>query len=257
MDDRWHKKVKALSVHVAARAKDIIYPPACLVCRESIDGAGQLCTECWRKVHFLDGPACSRCGIPFEFDIGEGSVCAGCLAAPPIYACARSVFLYDEASKALVLSLKHADRIELAPTLAGWMVRSGREILRHGDVLVPVPLHWQRRISRRFNQSAELTRWIATISEKPMSLLALERHKAGPSQGTLRRKARQRNVAGVFRIRESLAHEVEGKRAILVDDVMTTGATANACARAILNAGAAKVDVLTLARVALPGQSTI
>ena len=234
-----------------------IYPPLCVICRKSIDEAGHLCPDCWSQVHFLDGPICHQCGVPFDHPMFEGALCAACHASPPVYSRARAVFIYDDASKALVLALKHGDRTDLVPILSQWLSRKASDLRTSSSLLVPVPLHWRRRLTRQFNQSAELSRGIHRSTGIDLSLRALERHVHGPSQGALTRKARQRNVAGVFRVRPPAKSEIGGRHVILVDDVLTTGATANACARVLVKAGAAHVDVLTLARVALPNQVRI
>ncbi len=257
METQWRREMGAVAGALTATLKNAVYPPACLICREAIDGAGQLCPACWREVHFLAGPVCDRCGIPFDFELPEGALCASCVATPPQFDRARAVFMYTETSKRLVLSLKHGDRTDLAPVLAAWMARAGRDMFAEADLVVPVPLHWRRRVWRRFNQSAELARPLSRETGVPAHLALLERHRPGPSQGALSRRARGRNVAGSFRLRADEKESVEGQHIVLIDDVMTTGATANACARTLRRAGARQIDVLTVARVALPGQSAI
>ncbi len=257
MHEPWHHRMAAYGSVLARAAANAIFPPVCLVCRKPVDDAGHLCSECWGNIHFLDGPVCDSCGVPFEFETFEDQKCAACIASPPDYAHARAVFVYDDASKPLVLSLKHGDRTDFAPTLAAWLHRSGKHMLTRADILVPVPLHWRRRVSRRFNQSAELVRILSRITSLPAGMTVLERMKPGPSQGTLSRRARNRNVAGVFRTRDGTGDLIADKHVILIDDVLTTGATANACARALSRGGARQVDVLTLARVALPQQVAI
>ena len=246
---------------VARYARDTviktIYPPMCVICRKSIDEAGHLCPDCWSQVHFLDGPICHQCGVPFEYPLFEGALCAACHASPPAYARARATFIYNDASKGLILALKHGDRTDLVPVLSNWLTRKAGELAQRDSLLVPVPLHWRRRLTRQFNQSADLARGVHRMIGIDVSLQALERHVHGPSQGALTRQARQRNVAGVFRVRPPAVRDIEGRHVILVDDVLTTGATANACARVLLKAGADQVDVLTLARVALPNQVRI
>ena len=234
-----------------------IYPPMCVICRKSIDEAGHLCPECWAQVHFLDGPICEQCGVPFEHPMFDGALCASCHASPPAYQRARATFIYNDASKALILALKHGDRTDLVPILGNWLARKVANLADTNSLLVPVPLHWRRRVARQFNPSAELARSLHKATGIDLSLLALERLVNTPSQGALNRTARQRNVAGVFRVRPAAKREIEGRHVILVDDVLTTGATANACARTLLRAGADHVDVLTLARVALPNQVRI
>lgn len=253
----WQERLSGYAYHLGAAVKDLVYPPVCLSCRKTVDRAGQLCPDCWGSIHFLDGPVCDRCGLPFEYENFLTVHCAACTASPPDFQHARAVFVYDDASKSLVLSLKHGDRTDFVPTLAAWLARAGKDMLSRGDLLVPVPLHWRRRVGRRFNQSAELARALSDISGVPLQHSVLERVKAGPSQGALSRRGRVRNVAGAFQVRNGPTDEISEKHVILIDDVLTTGATANACARALLSGGAWQVDVLTLARVALPGQVAI
>jgi ComF family protein len=165
---------------------------------------------------------------------------------------------YDDGSRPLLLGFKHGDRTEAAAPYAAWMARGGRELLAAAEVVAPVPLHWRRLFSRRYNQAALLARALARVEslanggltdgglvEVPDLLL---RRRATPSQGRLTRSERQRNVAGAFAVNPRRAALLQGRRLLLVDDVMTTGATVAACSRAALKAGAAAVDVLVLAR---------
>ena len=250
---QWRPMVR----HAQEVVMKTIYPPLCAICRKSIDETGHICPDCWSQIHFLEEPICHQCGVPFETPLFEGALCAACHASPPVYRRARAVFVYNEASKALVLALKHGDRTDLVPILSQWLSRKVKELQQPDSLLVPVPLHWRRRLTRQFNQSADLARGVHQITGIDLALFALERHVHGPSQGALTRKARQKNVSGVFGVRPSALDAVDGRHVILIDDVLTTGATANACARALANAGAGQVDVLTLARVALPNQVRI
>jgi ComF family protein len=168
------------------------------------------------------------------------------IADPPAYQRARAAVRFDDISRALVHSLKYGDRLDLAPTLGRWMARAGREILAETDALVPVPLHWRRLWARRFNQSAALAGAISSATGVPVAHAALHRVKPTPQQVGLSRKERATNVQGAFRGDRA---EVAGRRLTLVDDVLTSGATVDACARALLRAGAARVDVLVFARV--------
>jgi ComF family protein len=191
-----------------------------------------------------------RCGLPFEIDPGEFSICAGCYATPNAFDCARSILYYDQASKNLILRFKHGDRLECAPAFIGWLERAGRLLLQDTDIVVPVPLHHSRLWRRRYNQSAILAKGIAQGFDKSFGPSILARLRKTPSQGSMpSAKARRRNVAGAFEITERGRREVRGKKVLLLDDVYTTGATLNACAGALRRAGAERINVLTLARV--------
>ncbi|MCA8927448.1 MAG: ComF family protein [Alphaproteobacteria bacterium] len=222
-------------------------PPRCLACQEPLAPPGGLCPDCWPMVRFLSEPLCERCGIPLEAP-GQ-DICGHCVAEPPAYDRARAVFAYEDGSRELVLRLKHADALAGVPVLARWMARPGADMLRQADWLVPVPLHWRRLFQRRYNQSAELARALARIAGVPALPDGLVRVRKTPSQGGLSRRRRRANVLGAFAVADRHRHRIDGRRVIVVDDVMTTGATAEACATALLAAGASGVDVLCLARV--------
>lgn len=241
-----------LPVHLWRAALDAVLPPRCLSCGAIADADAALCPQCWAKLAFLAPPCCQRCGLAFEFDLGPGAVCGPCAAAPPVYGRARAVLRYDDASKALLLALKHADRTEGVPAFGRWLARAGAELLEDAEVLVPVPLHWLRLFRRRYNQAALLALALARCSGVPVLPDALTRVRRTPSQGRMSPAQRRRNVAGAFKVAERRRARVDGLRVLLLDDVLTTGATAEACARALLASGAAAVDVLTLARVERP-----
>ena len=228
---------------------DAILPPRCLKCGEIVADSGALCGRCWPELRFLSAPCCACCGFPFEFDMGEGSLCAACSAERPLYERARAALAYDDASRDLVLRFKHADRIDGAATFAGWMARAGAELVASADIIAPVPLHRWRLVRRRYNQAAILANALGALREQRVVPDLLVRRRATPSQGHLGRGQRQRNVAGAFALHARRAHMAAGARILLVDDVLTTGATAEACAKALRNGGAKAVDLLVLARV--------
>jgi ComF family protein len=231
-------------------ALDLLFPPLCIACRKPVGEPGALCAACWQPIRFLEGPMCDRCGLPFEFDPGAATLCGGCHSRPPAFDKARAVMRYDAHSRGPILALKHGDRLELTPGFARWLNRSGRLLLAETDVIVPVPLHRSRIWARRYNQAAELARALARLSGKPVNFAALVRRRPTPSQGAMSSaKARRRNVLGAFKVPPRHKTAIAGRNLLLIDDVLTTGATVDACARALKRAGATKVLVLALARV--------
>lgn len=238
---------------IGRAALDLLFPPLCMMCRKQVGEPGSLCADCWRNISFIEGPACLSCGLPFEFDVGADTRCAACLAQPPAFDRAKSVMRYDEFSRGPILALKRADRHDVVPAFARWLERAGRDLIHDADMIVPVPLHPVRLWMRRFNQSALLAQALARRTRKRFEPLILSRTRQTPSQGEMASaKARRRNVRGAFRVDSAQLNLVKGRNVLLVDDVLTTGATVDACARALKRAGAAKVSVLTLARVARP-----
>ena len=226
-------------------ALDLVFPP------QALDGgaalAGGLSAQAWSRIHFLDGPVCDGCGAPFEYDIG--SRCAACLGKPRAFDAARAACLYDEVSRDPILKLKHADRLDLAPLFARWLSRAAQSLIDEADAIAPVPLHPGRLLSRRYNQAAEIARPLARMTELAYLPDALVRRRATDTQGGKSGVGRKRNVAGAFEVPGRRAWRVAGKRILLIDDVMTTGATAEGCARALKAAGALRVDVAVVARV--------
>jgi ComF family protein len=232
---------------VAKVLLDLLFPPLCIGCRVPVGDPG-FCATCWSALTFLDGPACACCGLPFPVALEGENLCAACLSRPPAFDRARAILAYDEHSRGAILALKHADRLELVPGFARWLARAGQGLIRESDLVVPVPLHRRRLWQRRYNQSAELARRLAHNWALAFDPFALVRSRATRSQGAVgSAKGRRRNVLGAFKVPDGA--RVAGKRILLLDDVLTTGATAEACARALKRAGASKVYVLALARV--------
>jgi len=238
-------------------ALDFGLPPLCPACRGLVGNDGGLCAACWAQLSFIAPPLCDRLGTPLGYDPGPGVLSTEAITNPPAFARARAAVRYDDIASALVHALKYGDRLDLAPTMGRWMARAGRELTDDADALVPVPLHWRRLWMRRFNQAAALARAIAKSSRVPVLDDALKRLRATPQQVGLKRAERATNVQGAFQVPDERNAAVAGRRLVLIDDVLTSGATADACARALLRAGAARVDVLVFARVVDPLRAPI
>ena len=236
---------------LGARALDLVYPPVCLSCRRATAAHDALCPACWRQMRFIERPYCERLGTPFDVDLGQdGLVSPQAMADPPVFARARAaVAFHDGPARILVYRFKYYDRLEVATAMAGWMARAGAELLAEADVLAPAPLHWLRLAGRRYNQAAVLAQALSRATGVPTSAEALARVKATAPQVGLSRAQRAANLQGAFRTPEAAALSILDKNVVLVDDVLTSGATANAAARALLRGGAQRVDVLTFARV--------
>jgi ComF family protein len=234
--------------HTARLALDIALPTLCVACREPVDGEG-VCASCWSKMSFIAPPFCPRLGIPFVYDPGPELLSMEAIANPPAYARARAAVRYDDVARTLVHALKYQDRTDLAPAMGRWMARAGRELLGEADALVPVPLHWRRGWSRRYNQSGALARVIERQTGVRLASEALRRVRPTEQQIGLSRSQRATNVQGAFKVAADRKADIQGRRVVLIDDVLTSGATVDACARALLRAKAASVDVLVFARV--------
>jgi ComF family protein len=250
------KRAADAAYWLARTTLDLALPPLCPACREPVDGR-RLCATCWSKLSFNSRPYCEWLGIPFAYDPGPGIQSMEAIADPPAYNRAGAAVRFDEISRALVHGLKCDDRLELAPMMGHWIGHAGRELLAEADALVPVPLHWRRSWSRRFNQSAMLAAAISAESKVPVASGALKRVKATAQQVGLTRSELAANVQGAFRVPEEGKAAVAGRRLIVIDDVLTSGATVGGCAKALLRAGAVNVDVLVFARVADPVRVSI
>jgi ComF family protein len=235
---------------------DVLLPPHCLTCDAQVERQGSFCATCFSSLNLISAPFCARCGVPFahegEAERGEGGalLCAPCLSRAPGFAVARAALRYDEGAKRLLLPFKHADRTEMAVPLARLMARAGAEMLAAADILAPVPAHWRRLIARRYDQAALLAQRLGRLSGRRVVPDLLRRTRATVPLGDKGAAERAALVADAFSVARPA--RVAGKRVLLVDDVMTSGATAEACARALLAAGAARVDVLAAARVPDP-----
>jgi ComF family protein len=225
---------------------DGVLPPRCLSCGETVAEPDALCARCWTGITFFAPPWCAGCGAPFPHPNGEEAVCAECARDRRSWDRARAVLRYDKHSRRLVLGLKHGDRTHVARAFGRWMHRAGSEVLAGADLMIPVPLHWTRLFLRRYNQAALIAQAIRSSGGPPVAANWLVRRRRTPMQGQLGSLARERNVRSAFAMRPG--RSVAGKRVVIIDDVMTTGATVEECARVLKRAGAASVCVLTLAR---------
>ena len=225
----------------------LILPPVCPICEAVVDEPHMLCPACFGKLNFITKPYCNKCGRPFEFDVKGDMTCAACLKNNPPYHVARSVFVYDDGSKKLILPFKHADRTDLTHLLSVFLLQNYKELITNADIIIPVPLYITRLLKRRYNQAALLAKRLAKETKTQYEPMVLYRKRSTASQGHMNAKKRAQNVKGAFAVRH--ADAIVGKKILLIDDVMTTGATACECSKVLLKAGAHQVDVLTVARV--------
>ncbi len=229
----------------AEYALDWILPPQSLL---SIDPDSDG-TPLWHEVKFIDEPCCEACGFPFEYSAQAEVLCLRCSAFRPAYNRARSAFVYDDASRDLVLGFKHGGRTDGVALFTAQMSRAGRKLLNETDIIIPVPLHNSRLRRRKYNQAAILARRLAKSQGLQLDTDSLLRRRKTDSQGGKSASGRRRNVQGAFTVPDNRREQIDGKTILLIDDVMTTGATLNACAKTLKRAGAAQVEALCLARV--------
>lgn len=228
---------------------DVIMPPVCLSCRTPTASHHRLCVPCWNRVSFIRPPVCDRLGLPMPFDTGGVMISAAAAADPPDFDRARAAACYEGVVRDLVRDLKFHDRHEVRRLLAAWVHSAGRELLEDAELVVPVPLSRWRLIWRRFNQAALIAQDVAAAAHLAYAPHVLVRTRATASQVGLSRTERRRNVAGAFAVPAGARPAIDGRRVLLIDDIITTGATVGAAARALKKAGAARVDVLAVAMV--------
>ena len=226
---------------------NFLLPPNCPICHQKIERDG-LCPHCFSKLEFIGTQKCSVCGQPLDVLVPGMSICGTCLKKPPYFRQAEAVFKYNDTSKKLILAFKYGDHTELANLFIKWMDQNSSALIQKNDILMPVPLHWRRLLKRKYNQSALLAQKLAKKYNKRYDPLTLKRTQSTPSQGHLSPKERLKNVKNAFKIKNT--KKVKDKSILLIDDVFTTGATVNECAKILLKAGAKSVDILTLIKVA-------
>lgn len=230
-------------------ALKLIYPSQCLTCGAAVEDDLSLCGECWREAHFIQGLACQTCGVPLPGEDSYEIQCDDCIAIARPWHRGRAALMYRGKGRELVLRLKHGDRTDLAKPAALWMARVAPEV-DPDAVVVPVPLHWLRLLKRRYNQSALLAKVVA--KELGLKYLPdpLHRPRATEVMDGKTRDARFASLEGMIVPHPKRGAALKGRSVLLIDDVMTSGATLAACTEACVSAGARQVDVLVLARVA-------
>ena len=228
----------------------LLYPPQCLNCDVYIDADYGLCPTCWAQTDFVIDHPCDACGRPLMGEAREGDLCDDCLVVSRVWSKGRAVMQYAGVGRSLVLSFKHGDRTDLAPVLGAWLAKSAAPLIDNGTLIAPVPLHWVRLLRRRYNQSLLLSHEVAKRTGAQHVCNLLTRAKRTRSLDGLNALARRDVVNNALKITPKHAHVLKGRPVLLVDDVMTTGATLNACAQVCRDAGASRVDVVVLARVA-------
>lgn len=231
------------------QAVDTVLPPRCIITGEIVDRQGMIAPQAWAQLNFIADPKCERCGIPFDFESFEGMTCTACLDRPPSFENARAALKYDDASKDMILGFKHADQTHAVLAFAPWMEKAGANMLKQADYLVPVPLHRWRLFSRRYNQSALIAQALTKHMGVATMVDGLMRIRATEVQGHKKAVERHKNVKKAFAVNPKRSSDIKGKNIVLIDDVYTTGATVKECAKTLIKGGAARVDVLTLARV--------
>jgi len=227
---------------------NLLFPPQCLNCKARVPDHGTLCLQCWQSVQFISDPMCDACGLPFEYDIGADALCGECLQNHPPYKKARAALTYNEHSSKLITRFKYADQTSLAKIYGDWLASAGKDLLTNTDIIIPVPLHYFRFVHRRYNQSALLAQALAKKTGIKHLPTALKRERNTKQQTGLTRRQRATNVKNAFSINTRYTAKIKNKNILLIDDVLTTGATLTQCTKALLKAGAASVNVLTLAR---------
>lgn len=230
------------------KTADCLFPPQCPYCGKVIPPEQTLCDSCFHKITFIHPPRCHRCSLPLPAgaEAGEKTLCAGCLAKRPAYDIARSAFVYDNFSRRAVLKFKYHDRTDLRHVFVHYLLQAGADLFDKTDIVIPVPMFWARRLKRRYNQAAVLAELLARKIHKPCAVSVLSRARRTEPQTGKNAKDRHKNLVRAFRVKH--AEKIQNKTVLLIDDVLTTGATAEACAQILKKNKAKAVYVLTIAR---------
>ena len=229
---------------------NLILPPRCPCCGKIVMLENTLCEKCFDRMHFISAPYCKLCGMPFEneADANINFICPTCASKKRITRYNRAAVIYDDFSKKLILDFKFYAKTQNVKILSKWLFQAGADIFKEGaDLIMPVPLSYRRLIGRGYNQAALLARLLSKQTGIKVDVLNLIKIKHTKPQSLLLEKSRLKNVKGVFALKNQ--NKVKGKRIVLIDDVMTTGATLAECAKVLIKAGAESVDTLTVARV--------
>ncbi len=242
---------QGIAYDFADRFLDWLLPPLCPVTGEGVEKQGMLAPQAWARLRFIAPPFCGGCGVPLPFAVDDSSDavrCAPCLQTPPAFDAARASFVYDDDSRDLILRFKHADHTYIVRTLVPLMIKAGQDFWTDDPLMVPVPLHRWRLLRRRYNQAALLAQGLARAQGLTYAPGLLRRVRSTPTQGRMKAAARQENVRKAFSLAPGATLQLQGRAVVLIDDVLTTGATVNECARVLQAAGAGPVRVLTAVR---------
>jgi len=239
------KKLQSISNSVI----NTVLPPRCIISGDIVEAPGMVSPTPWARLNFIEHPFCDICGRPFEFITPDESVCGDCFAYPPEFTSLRSALVYDENISPLILGFKYGDKLHAKNTFAKWMIRAARDTLPDCDLIIPVPLHYSRLWKRRYNQAGEIGKEISVQTNITFIPDVLKRNRFTQTQKGLTTKQRQDNVKSSFKVRPLYLNQIKGKKIIIIDDVYTSGATLNECAKTLNKQGAKTIHALTLARV--------
>ncbi len=234
---------------MTSRLLDLALPATSALKPDLVSSAGALPPQLWQDLHFISGSLCTSCGRPLPQTLLTDIHCGACEISKPLIGRLRSALIYNDASRDLILNFKYGGHMESLHAFASWMHAAAKEILQAPAILVPVPLHTRRRMQRKFNQSALLAQTLAGLCHLPNEPMWLIRHRNTPIQGVLSTSRRINNVKNAFRVPDRMRQNLQDKHIVLIDDVYTSGATLNSCAKTLLAAGVKTVDAITLARV--------